>query len=188
MQVPPIPWTVRLIPPTISTRRPPNTMTVWQTPTYSMILLRKFSHSNSWVSLSATIFLGQTTFQSWLPKPVGDLGILFPSQTWTLIHLQGRHLQLDGVLLSSLGLRPCLTPCSAWRRGNQGLQDYWNVPWWIWIYGPRQVIIIYHFHIPDRLLFILFVYIVLGLWRACTRTLNGSGYNRTKGHSREERE
>ena len=40
--------------------------------TFSTILLRKCSHSNSWVSLSAMIFLGQTTFQNWPPKPAAD--------------------------------------------------------------------------------------------------------------------
>ena len=40
--------------------------------TFLTILLRKFSHSNSWVSLSAMIFLGQTAFQSWPPKLVTD--------------------------------------------------------------------------------------------------------------------
>ena len=40
--------------------------------TFLTIFLRKFSHSNFWGSLSAMIFLGQTTFQSWLPKPTAD--------------------------------------------------------------------------------------------------------------------
>ena len=48
--------------------------TVWQTlpSIFLTILLRKFSHSNSWISLSARIFLGQTTFQCWPPKPAAD--------------------------------------------------------------------------------------------------------------------
>ena len=33
------------------------------------------SHSNSWVSLSTMIFLGQTTFQNWPPKPSRQLDI-----------------------------------------------------------------------------------------------------------------
>ena len=48
--------------------------TIWQTlpSTFLTILMRKFSRSNSWVPLSAMIFLGQTTFQRWLPKPAAD--------------------------------------------------------------------------------------------------------------------
>ena len=36
------------------------------------ILLRKFSYSISEVSLSAMVFVGKTTFQSWPPKPAAD--------------------------------------------------------------------------------------------------------------------
>ena len=45
--------------------------TVWQTlpSTFLTSHLRKFSHSFFWVSQSAIIFLGQTSFQSWPPKP-----------------------------------------------------------------------------------------------------------------------
>ena len=49
---------------------------------------------------------------------------------------QGFHLQLDGVLLSPLGWLSCLTSCSAWRHGNQGLQDHWNLSRRSWVDGP----------------------------------------------------
>ena len=37
--------------------------------TFSATVLKWFSHSNSWVSLSAMLSLGQATFQGWPPKP-----------------------------------------------------------------------------------------------------------------------
>ena len=37
--------------------------------TFYTTVSNRFSHSNSWVSLSAMISLGQATFQNWLPKP-----------------------------------------------------------------------------------------------------------------------
>ena len=75
------------------------------------------NHSNSCVSRTAMIFHEQTTFQSWPPKPPPTghppsyKVVLF--HTWTPIHLQGFHSQLDGILLSPLGWLPCLTSYSA---------------------------------------------------------------------------
>jgi len=62
--------------------------TIWQTipSAFLTILLRMFSHSNSSVSLSATIFLGQTTFQCWPPKLAADCGYSF-IQSPFLAHL-----------------------------------------------------------------------------------------------------
>ena len=45
-------------------------------------------------------------------KEMSKSRTVLPWHTIIPIHLQGFRPQLDGVLLSSLGWRPCLTPCS----------------------------------------------------------------------------
>ena len=69
---------------------------------YTVLLptfLKKFSHSNPWVSLSATISLGQTTCQVALQSQLLTGHLLsckiLPWLTWTLVHLQGFHPRLD---------------------------------------------------------------------------------------------
>uniref|UniRef100_A0A8C4WQT9 Reverse transcriptase domain-containing protein n=1 Tax=Eptatretus burgeri TaxID=7764 RepID=A0A8C4WQT9_EPTBU len=79
--------------------------------------MSNFSHSNSWDSLSAMIFIGQTTFQSWLqsqpPNGHPPSYKALPWYTETPIQLQDLHSQLDGGLLPTLGWLRFLTPCSA---------------------------------------------------------------------------
>ena len=106
--------------------------------------LEKFSNSNFWASNSTMIFIGKN-YTSKLSSKVSsrlDNGHLpscniLPWHIWALIHLQGLHPQVDGVLLSPLGwLHCCFTHCLTWCRGNQGLQDHGNLPWWNWVDGP----------------------------------------------------
>ena len=103
--------------------------------TFSTTISKKFSHSNSWISLSAMISLGQTTFQSW-PQSQSLSCKVRPWHTWTPIHLWGFHAQLDGILLSPLGWLSYLTPSSSWHHGNKGFQDHCNFSWWSRVYGP----------------------------------------------------
>jgi len=120
--------------------------TVWQPVslpppfTFLTIFLKKFFHSNCCVSLSVRIFLGKPHFEvgfqsSPLNRNPPSYKVL-PWHTWTLMHLQGVHWQLDGVLLSPLGCLPCLTSCSAWRHGNEGLPVHWDLPQWSCIDVP----------------------------------------------------
>ena len=53
---------------------------------------------------------------------------VYPWHTWTPVHRQGLHPQLDGELLPFLGWHPYLTSCLSWRHGNHGLQGHWNLP------------------------------------------------------------
>ena len=75
--------------------------TIWQTilSTFLTILLRKFSHTTSWVSPSAMISLGKTTFQSWPPKPAAD---------WA-----SSAVQLNSPSLAHLNSYPCARLSSA---------------------------------------------------------------------------
>ena len=83
----------------------------WTLPsTFSTILLRKFNHSNSWVSQSAMIFLGQTTFQSWSPRPATNWASCV-IQSPSLVHLNSELNdktvpQLDGAHPLPYGLAP----------------------------------------------------------------------------------
>ena len=98
------------IPPNLTFTLSLSDRTVWQT------LSKKFSHSNSWVSLPAMVFLGQTIFQIWPPKPFADWAcsiIQNPSLAHPNCDMQDFHPQLDGILLFPLGWCPCLTSCSA---------------------------------------------------------------------------
>ena len=116
--------------------------TVWQTllSTLLTILFNKFSHIKLWVSLSATMFLGQTAkifsklaskishrlgILHWTKSFLGTPDLLFTNKTFI-------HSLMEYCSLSS-ALAPRLTVCSTWCRGNQDFQDYWNLPRWRWL-------------------------------------------------------
>ena len=84
--------------------------------TFLTILLRKCSHSYSWVSLSAMIFFWQATSQSWPPKPAAN---------WASSVVQNPSL-------THLNTCPHTSPLStAWR--STALSSGWNLLQ-IWVY------------------------------------------------------
>ena len=90
------------------------------------------NHSNSWVSLSAMIFLGQATFRSWPPKPAVNWAHCIVRKSFLCTH---KRPYTDKVFISSLmeycfpiwAGSPASHPAQLDSMEIKAFRDYWNL-------------------------------------------------------------